>query len=196
MSGFFVNGMDTLPVFTGAERLPLDTQLANGVSPQSASVSTERLATLALYYSNNTSKTPVAGSRYFRSFHVGDATTLNGIQVLVGATGGTDKWIVELHDVNGNLLATSNVSGTTTGTAGSWQQIPFGTSGGAVPYAVAPGDYFITLQSNGTTASFAAYNAPSMPINTGSATGTFGTGAAITPPTTYTQAVGPLALLY
>lgn len=192
MSGWLTNGVDTLPVASGVERFPIDTLQANGQNPQSSCLSVERMATLAIRYSNNTSKTMVAGSRYIRSFHIGNAVTLNGIEVLIGGTGGTDKWIVELHDSAGNLIATSATAGVTVGTAGTWQQFPF-TAQFVVPAA---GDYFLVVQSNGTTATFAAYNAPTHPLNTGSATGTFGTGAAITPPTSYTQGVGPVALAY
>lgn len=196
MAGLYTNGVDTLPVFTGNEKFAIDTGLASGQNPQSAATSIERMAIMAQRFANTTSKTMVAGTRYYRSFHIGDAVTLNGIEVNVGGTGGTDKWIVELHDSAGNLLATSRTDGTTTGTAGTWQQIPFGTSSGAAPYLAAVGDYFIALQSNGATATFAALNAPTMPFVSGSATGTFGTGASITPPTTYTQGVAPSALLY
>ena len=51
----------------------------------------------------------------------------------VGGTGGTDKWIAELHDSAGNLLATSATAGVTAGTAGQWMQLPFTAAYSAPP---------------------------------------------------------------
>jgi hypothetical protein len=88
-------------------------------------------------------------------------------------------------------VATSTTSGTTAGTANNWQQIAF-----TATYTAVPGTYYIAVQSNGTTAKFAVLDSPVSSLTTGSATGTFGTGAAITPPTTYTVNLGPMALPY
>lgn len=191
MSGLLTPGLPVLGIATGNERFYADTNNSQGIQPESVALNAAHLATLLLYFGNFSSKTTVAGSRYYvgKAFDVG--ATLTGIEVLIGSTGGTDNWLVELHDSAGNLLATSNTSGVTAGTAGTWQQIPF-----TAPITIAPGQYFLALQSNGTTAHPAVYNSPTSPLLTGSATGSFGTGASITPPTTYTQAAGPVALPY
>jgi hypothetical protein len=195
MPGLSTNGLPVLANITGSERVAVDTYLAGGVTPQSSGVSLLQLAMALNQLANNTSLTPVAGTRYYASVQVGvtggNNTTFTGISALIGAVGGTDKFIYELHDSTGALVATTALAGVTVGTAGSWQQIPF-----TAPVNVAPGTYFIVVQLNGTTARLAALNGPSLPVLTGSATGTFGTSAAITPPTTYTAGVGPVAALY
>lgn len=192
MAGLYTNGVDTDSLITGSEHLALDTFLANGQSPQTAKMSLVRLAMAVTYLSNNLSTTTVAGTRLYVDTSIGtNGTVVTGIRALIGATGGTDKFIYELHDAAGNLVATTALAGVTVGTAGTFQAIPF-----TAPVTVNAGVYFIVVQSNGITAKVATYNAPVTPLLTGSATGTFGTSAAITPPTTYTAGVGPVAMLY
>lgn len=191
MSGLLTNGMPSIGPVYGTEKLPLDTINASGALPISGAISTVHLAAVMNMLANNTSATPVAGTRYYVSTSIGFDQQITGVQFLIGAVGGTDSAIVELHDSTGALVATSATAGTLVGTAGAYQRIAF-----TAPYNAKAGVYFIALQLNGTTARFAQYNAPSTPLLTGSATGTFGTGAAITPPTTYTAARGPVALLY
>lgn len=209
MAGWLTNGFQNLATFFGGEKFPIDTNLPNGVQPQSAKVSLQSLAAAFLYLSNNASKTTVAGTRYYSSLDVnapnpsymdGGAEQLapvakiTGIQVLVGSVGGTDNWIVELHNSSGVVVATS--AATLAGTAGTWQQIPF-TS----PVTLVPDTYFIVVQSNGTTAHPAVYNFPApvaaqAQLITGSVAGTFNAPAPFTPTTTYTANLGPVGLLY
>lgn len=191
MSGLLTNGVPSIGPLYGSEKTLLDTTNATGSLPITAVASLVHLAAVMNMLANNLSATPVAGTRYYVSTSIGVPQQITGVQFLIGATGGTDNAIVELHDSTGALVATSATAGTLVGTAGTYQRIAF-----TAPYNAQPGTYFIALQLNGTTARFAQYNAPSTPLLTGSATGTFGTGAAITPPTTYTAARGPVALLY
>lgn len=191
MAGLLTNGVPNLVLPTGSELFPLDTESAGGASPQSASISLASLAAAITLYSNNVDVTGIAGRRFSVQVPIGSAKTITGVSVLVGSTGGTDKWLVELHNSAGVLVATSALAGATAGTAGTFQQIAF-----TAPYAAAAGTYYATLQMNGATAKFKAYNAPTFPYYTQSAAGTFGTSASITPPTSYTAAVGPVAVLY
>ena len=192
MAGLYTPGVPTDSLITGSEHLALDTFLGNGQNPQVAKLSLVRLAMAMNYLANNLSTTTVAGTRLYVDTSIGtDGTVVTGIRALIGATGGTDKFIYELHDAAGNLVATTALAGVTVGTAGTFQAIPF-----TAPVTVNAGVYFIVVQSNGITAKVATYNAPVTPLLTGSATGTFGTSAAITPPTTYTAGVGPVAMLY
>jgi len=191
MSGLITNGLPQLAQPSGAETAYVDTNTAAGQAPQDAMSSLTELAIMLRQFGASADKTTVAGSRYYRSTTIGSQKTLTGISVLVGGTGGTDNWIVELHDVNGNLVATSTTSGTLAGTANTWQEIAF-----TAPVTVAGGTYFIAVQSNGTTAKVAVLDSPVSNLLTGSATGTFGTSASITPPTTYTANLGPMALVY
>lgn len=191
MSGLYNNGLPQRGLFSGSELVNMDTQGSQGVAPQSA-MSTLVQVSAALNWLNATAdKTTVAGSRYYGSFVLGSSVLLTGIGVLVGGTGGTDLWIFELHDSTGALVATTTTSGTTAGTANTWQRIAFTST-----YQAAAGTYYIAVQSNGNTAKPAVYSSPGLPITSGSATGTFATGAAITPPTTYTASLAPMALVY
>lgn len=192
MPGINTFGMPQLGIYTGAEKLAVDTNLGAGAAnPQAATITLAQLSALISYLGNNLSKTPVAGTRYYTSVQVDTATLITGIAALIGATGGTDSFIFELHDSTGALVATTATAGVTVSTAATWQRIPF-----TAQYLAQPGTYYIVVQLNGTTARFAAYNSPTSPMLTGSAAGTFGTGAAITPPTSYTAGVGPVATLY
>lgn len=192
MPGWLTNGIPVQTQWTGSELFNLDTQNANGQNPQTSSVPTVQLMAVFNYYSQIKDKTTVSGSRYYSSIQIGQPAVLTGIQVLIGSVGGTDSWIVELHNSAGTLLATSATAGTLAGTASTWQQIPFT----ATYNLTTPGTYFIALQSNGTTAHPSTLNSATNPTLTGSATGVFGTGASITPPTTYTANLGPMAYVY
>lgn len=191
MPGWLTDGVPNYGLFSGSEKLSIDTQRANGSNPQTAAPSLQQMAAYIAFLNSKLDKTMVAGSRYYSSIELGNADTITGIAALVGSVGGTDKWIFELHDSAGNLVATTATGGTTTGTANTYQAIDF-----TAPYAADAGVYFIAVQSNGTTAKLATYDAPTSPVLTGSATGTFGTGAAITPPASYTANLGPVAVLY
>lgn len=193
MAGWLTDGVPSLNSFTGAELSSFDSTYANGSNPQTGSMSTAQAAILYNMLSNSLDKTMVDGSRYYTSINIGFPQLLTGIIAKVGSTGGTDKWIFELHSPAGVLLATTALAGTTAGTANTYQQIAFT----ATYNLLTPGTYFIAVQSNGNTAKLATLNAPSLTgVYTGSATGVFGTGASITPPTTYTANLGPLATVY
>lgn len=192
MSGLYTDGVPQLTTTTGLETFPADTNAANGANPQSGAIQIQQLANLLSFYGNGLSKTMVAGSIYYSAINIGFPATLTGISVRVGATGGTDTWIVGLYSPAGALLASSTLSGTTAGTAVTWQQLAFT----ATYNLTVPGTYFLALQSSGTTATFDALNAPTSPTFTGSKTGAAGTLTSITPPTTYTANLGPRALVY
>jgi hypothetical protein len=211
MPGWLTNGIQNAAAFYGGEVFPADTRLSGGQQPQSEKIGILPLAAAINYFNTTSSKTMVAGTRYYSWFDVlapnpsaadggaveaAPVALITGVMVKVGGTGGTDNWIVELHDVNGVLVATSALAGTLAGTANTWQQIPFTST-----VSLVPGVYFLTVQSNGNTATFAAYNFPApafatTPLVTGSVTGVFGTSANFTPATTYTVNLGPMALLY
>lgn len=191
MAGWLTPGMPQNAPFTGSERISLDTILSSGAAPQSSMSTLMQLATALKYLATVQDKTMVAGTRYYVSYVLGTAALLTGIEVLVGSTGGTDLWTFELHDATGALVATSLATGTTAGTANTFQRLAFTST-----YQAAAGTYFLVAQSNGTTAKLGTYASASLPLLTGSATGTLGTGAAITPPTTYTANLGPIAQVY
>lgn len=194
MSGWLTDGVPLFPTASGLAQVSVDTQLVQGAQPQTAALNLAQLSAIVTMLSNHADKTTVAGSRYFTSMTLGVDTQINGIAALIGTTGGTDKWLAELYDADGNLLATSATAGATVGSAGAVQDFDF-----TAPYAAVAGTYFLAIQTNGTTAKLATYNMPvglADGLLTGSATGTFGTGANITPPTNYTANLGPVVLPY
>jgi hypothetical protein len=190
MPGWITNGIAQQTIWTGSELFDLDTQLTSGSQPQTASSNLVQLAAALSYFSQVKDKTMVAGTRYYSSIVIGNPATLTGIQAMVGTTGGSDTWVFELHSPTGVLLAAS--AATTAGTASTWQRLAFT----ATYNLTVPGTYWLVVQSNGTTAKLATLNSDVNPTFTGSATGTQGVAASITPPTTYTANLGPMATVY
>lgn len=144
---------------------------------------------------SGTDTTPVAGTRWTSSVFIPHNAILTGIGYLIGSVGGTDNVRVELHDADGTLLASSAVAGATVGTAATIQEVPFT----APVEVVGPGWYYLSVTMNGTTARLRTQAAAtsSAHINfTKSATGTFGTSAALTPPTAFAAGTGPIAHTY
>ena len=150
-----------------------------------------------LSLTDGTDTAPVAGTRFWSSLPINDSCILTGIGFLIGSVGGTDRVIVELHDSKGELVATSTLAsgGTVVGTTATIQQVPF-----IQPVAIrGPGLYYLVIQINGTTCRFrtlAAGTSAAQTVVTGSAAGTNGTSIAITPGTTFTAGVGPIAFTY
>jgi hypothetical protein len=143
---------------------------------------------------DGTDTTPVNGTRYWCSVYIPHNVTLTGIGYLIGTVGGTNTVMVELKNAAGVSLANSITGGTTVGTLATFQQVAF-----TATYTVIAGWYYLCVQFNGTTARFRTIPANlgiSQVAITGSAAGTFGTVAAITPGTTFTAGVGPIAFTY
>ncbi len=209
---FLTNQLPLLALFTGSETIPIDTNRANGAQTQQNTAELYKLAMVLITMLNTLSKTMVDGSIYYSQIEVGftyDPTpqgsnikentyVTTGINIPVGSTGGTDTWHAALYNSAGVLVARSATAGVTAGTALTIQQIPwYGSDGAALaPVTIQSGVFYLAIQSNGTTAKFLAVNSPIWPKVTGSQTGTAGTLAAITPPSTYTQNLGPMATLY
>ena len=145
------------------------------------------------FASLGTSAVHVAGTWYRSEIYVPHLAQWTGIQVLNGATVGTDNIMVALYDTNGVLITNSAVAGALSAGANAFQSLAFLTQP-----ILNPGRYFVAVQCNGTTATtrkWAAANGGNQ--MTQSATGTFGTvPASFTPPTTFTADVGPIAALY
>jgi hypothetical protein len=150
--------------------------------------------TILAFASLGTNTTLVAGTLYRCEIFVPYWASWTGIGLLNGATVGTNNHLVALYDSNGVLIANSDLAGTVSANANTFQQRAFTSP---TP-PLAPGRYFIAMQANGTTATlrtWAAANGGNM--MTASSTGTFGTlPASFTPPTTFTADVGPIAHLY
>lgn len=136
---------------------------------------------------------PVAGSMNLTEIHVPYTQTWTGIGVLNGTVVGTDNHLVALYGSNGALLANSAVAGTVSAGASVMQNRAF-----TAPITLVPGRYFLGVQSNGTTATLRHLLAANgSNVCTSVTAGTFGTvPATITPPASFTTAVGCIAQLY
>jgi hypothetical protein len=136
---------------------------------------------------------PVAGTINLTEIFVPFVQTWTGIGKLNGTTVGTDKHIVALYGTDGKLLANSAVAGTTTAGASVFQNQAFVT-----PITLAPGRYFLGVQSNGTTDTLRHLLAANgSNVCTSATAGTFGTlPASLTVPATFTTAVGVITQLY
>jgi len=147
-----------------------------------------------IYTSLNTNGTTVvAGTLYCNELDLPFNKLLTGVGILLGTTGGTDKHIGVLLDASGNVLANSTLSGTTAGTASTYEQLAFTSK----YFAVGPAQYFVCVQSNGTTATVRMVVTGTQDTYlTTSKTGSFGTIPTITVPTTFTTAVGPYSYAY
>jgi len=135
-----------------------------------------------------TDTTPVVTETYFARVFLPINTTITGIALLNGSAAAGNVTAI-LYDENGVPLAQS-ASTAQSGTA-AYQDIPLAT-----PYeAVGPGRYFVGFQFNNTSARFRTHILGR--FATGKQTGqTYGAATALTVPTTFTTAVGPIASTY
>jgi hypothetical protein len=135
-----------------------------------------------------TDTTPVVTETYLARIVVHYSTTLTGISVLNGsAVAGNLNAI--LYDADGQVVASSGAVAQS-GTA-AYQALPFT----APVTVVGPAVYYVGLQCNNTSARFRSHILSVVPG--GKKTGeTFGTATAITPPTTFTTGLAPIASTY
>jgi hypothetical protein len=105
--------------------------------------------------STETDTTPTANRGQIAQIFVGQRQTFSTMGYLIGSVGGTDKAILVLYDNFGNPLGFSAKAGVTVGTANTYQELPLTT-----PVEIlSPGNYFVGLAMNGTTARFRASTA-------------------------------------
>lgn len=144
------------------------------------------------YGSLGTNTTPTAGTIYYAEVFLPANKTLTGIGILNGGTVGTDNGLVALANSAGTIVANSDLAGAVTAGANAFQQFAFT----ATYAAVGPARYWILYQVNGNTTRFRSVAVSTYLPFTGSVAGVFGTLAAITPPTSTTADVGPIAYVY
>lgn len=134
------------------------------------------------------------GDRYWTEITIPHNITITGVSYLVGSVGGTDSVVVQLFNSAGVQVATSRAVGgaaVIVGTTAEFQSVAF-----TATYDAIPGLYYIAVQFNGTTAKFRTYPIAGSPFVAGTASGTWGTAAAITPGTTFTADKGPICITY
>lgn len=136
----------------------------------------------------------VNGTVWYTSIFVPfTGVALTGIGVLNGSVVGTDNILAALYDDTGAVVANSALAGALSAGANAFQQLAFT----AAYTIVRPGRYFVGVSTNGTTAKIRTVaTATWIDILSTSATGTFGTLAALTPPTTFTADKAPIVYLY
>lgn len=142
---------------------------------------------------SGTDTTPADGTQFTSEISIPHNMTLTGVSYLIGSVGGTDRAIAVLYSSAGAVLANSTTAsaGTVVGTTATFQRLAFTST-----YAAkGPAKYYVAIRINGTTARlrtqvFGDHDA-------GKQTGlTHATVAAITPPSTFTTAEAPIAMLY
>lgn len=140
---------------------------------------------------DGTNATPSATETYIAEVFVPANVTLTGVAIFNGATVGTDKHCVFLCDSAGAAVANTATAGVTTSGADAYQRIPFT----ATYAAKGPATYYVALQMNGATDRYNAHGFGNFGASKATST-VFGTLASITPPTTFTADLGPIASLY
>ncbi len=120
---------------------------------------------------------------------------MTGIGILVGATGGTDKFVLVIRDSKGMLLGSTDTAGTTvSASASAFQEIAL-----TVPLTIPRGRYYIDVQTNGTTATTRRIaTATFLDVTAAETTGTtFGTVPRfLAEPTTFTALKAPIVYIY
>lgn len=148
-------------------------------------------AALTGYETNGVAHT--AGDIHLTEIYVPYMQTWTGAGLLNGTTVGTHKVIVGVYGTNGALLANSDLAGTISASASVMQNIAFTT-----PITLFPGRYFIAVQLEGVTPTprhiLAANGSNVCCSKTAGVFGTF--PATMTPPATFTTAVGVISQLY
>lgn len=121
--------------------------------------------------------------------------TTTGAAVLVGATGGTDKFVFVLRDSTGKLITTTALAGTTvSASANAFQEIAW-----VNPVTIPRGRYYLDIQTNGTTATTRRIATVTYLDVTAAETSStvFGTVPTyLVEPTTFTALKAPAAYLY
>lgn len=185
-------GNTTSGLFDGGTGQTKITKPNLGVTPSTMGrYSTIPIGAVA-YNALGTSAVHVAGTTYFSEVLLTEMKTLTGVGVLNGATVGTNNLNVAVYGSDGgSALANSALAGTLSAGANAFQEIPF-----TATITLQPGRYWVAVQCNGTTATTRRIAASTYLNFTTSVGGTFGVFPVLTPPTSTTADIGPIAYLY
>ncbi len=140
-----------------------------------------------------TDATRVDGTIYVGSIDIPTTRVVTVASSLTGTTSPTtDKQIFAVYNRGGKLIASTALGGVAAATADI-----FFDQNLLTPTILVPGRYFFGLQLNGatTTIQMVATGTGYVNLVGDSRTGTFGTLAAITPPTTLTTSTAPIGCL-
>lgn len=137
-----------------------------------------------------TDTTPVVTETYIVEVFIPANMTVTGVAVLNGSAVAGNMQI-SLADSTGAPIAAALTASTAASGTAAYQRVPF-----AVAYAaLGPATYYILLQNNNTSNRFRSHVFGNFGASkkTGEVYGTFTT---VTPPTTFTASLGPIASLY
>lgn len=140
--------------------------------------------------SDGNDSTPAVTETYICEVQVPYNCTITGVAVFNGSATGSGNITVKLANSSGVPVGTQSASTAISGTD-AFQLVPLGA-----PYAaVGPATYYVLTQYDNTSTRFNTHilGAFGASKKTGEVYGTFTT---VTPPTTFTTAVGPIASLY
>ena len=135
-----------------------------------------------------TDTTPVITETYISSVYIPENSTLTGVSILNGSAVAGNV-TVGLADPNGNVIAQS-ASTAQSGTA-AYQAIPFASA----TDVLGPGVYYVMVQFSSTSARFRTWPLGVFPTQKQTSQ-TYGTLTTVTPATTFTATVGPIASTY
>ena len=139
---------------------------------------------------DGTNATPVVTETYIAEVFIPANVTLTGIALFNGSAV-SGSVVLGLANSSGLVVANSALAGTVQSGTDAYQRIAF-TS---VYAAVGPATYYVLAQFNNTGARFNAHAFGN--FGASKKTGeVFGTLTTITPPTTFTADLGPIASLY
>jgi hypothetical protein len=174
----------------------------NGVRPSARNINTGAQGAQLAADGNNS--TPVVTELYVAEIFVSATVLTTGCGVFAGSVW-SDNFKVGLYSAAGVLLrATASTAGNTT--ADAYQRAAWATDGaGAAATTLVlpgPGTYYLGLCLDGTTSRYNTFAVGN--FGAGKITGLVyatnfaaaGTALTITPPTTFTTALGPIAGLY
>lgn len=137
-----------------------------------------------------TDTTPVVTETYIAEVFVEANCTLTGVAVLNGSAVAGNMQI-SLADSTGAPIAAAQTASTAVAGTAAYQKVPFVT-----PYAAkGPAKYFILLQNNNVANRYRSHILGN--FGASKKTGeTYGVFTAVTPPTTFTTNLGPIADTY
>ncbi len=134
--------------------------------------------------------TPAVTETYICEVIVPYNCTVTGISLFNGSATGSGSVTVNLANSSGVPVATQSASTAVAGTD-AFQRVPLG----ATYPAVGPATYYVLVQYNNTATRFNTHILGN--FGASKKTGeTYGTFTTVTPPTTFTTALGPIASLY
>lgn len=138
---------------------------------------------------DGTEKTTVVTETYIAQIHIPRPMLVTGIAVMNGASP-AGSYVLALADDTGAVVANTALAGTAASGGDAYQRIGF-----TAAYFARPGTYYVLLQCNSASGVFNGHIFGD--FRTGKKTGeVFGTLTTITPPTTFTTILGPIASLY